>query len=295
MYFTDHGDSRRHAGRQTRVVVFCLVAMMSLFVLVACGNEPGRKTSTPAAAREVTRAPIPEAAAETAPAGPGSEAVPPPVLFDAPAFQLTDQDGKPYGTDDLAGKVWVVNFMFTRCTATCPRQTDRLAELQRLARRWPDWDRVRFLSISVDPEHDTTARLAEYADRYRTDPEHWKFLTGPLSELYRISRDGFKMPVTEAARDGSKPITHSSRFILVDGTMKIRAFHDSLENDAIRNILVDLRSLLGEPAGEDATLHVGIPADVFSPPWLEQRRADQLASAGEIDAFHDFTFADRLE
>src|SRR5437867_323243 len=54
-----------------------------------------------------------------------SEASDPPVLFDAPKFKLTDQNGQAFGANELRGRVWIADFMFTRCTATCPRQTAR--------------------------------------------------------------------------------------------------------------------------------------------------------------------------
>ncbi|HLJ11899.1 MAG TPA: SCO family protein, partial [Planctomycetaceae bacterium] len=89
----------------------------------------------------------------------GTKETGPPVLFDAPKFKLTDQAGASFGSSDLAGRVWVANFMFTHCMATCPRQTARLEELQKHARGWPDWNRLRLVSITVDPARDTVSRL----------------------------------------------------------------------------------------------------------------------------------------
>ena len=44
-------------------------------------------------------------------------------------FKLTDQDGKPFGFENLKGKVWAVNFIFTRCQGPCPLMTEKMAEL----------------------------------------------------------------------------------------------------------------------------------------------------------------------
>src|SRR5262249_2855433 len=135
-----------------------------------------------------------------------------------------------FGSDDLKGNVWVANFMFTHCTATCPRQTERLAELQRHARRWPDKDRVKFISFTVDPDHDNVERLGEYAELHQAEHVSWRFLTGSRDDLYRISKEGFKLSVSAAAADGSAPLTHSSQFALVDGNHRLRGFYDSLDD-----------------------------------------------------------------
>ncbi len=221
----------------------------------------------------------------------------PPVLFAAPEFELTDQTGNPFGSADLQGHVWIVNFIFTRCTATCPVQTERLVELQEHARRYPDWDRLRLLSITVDPEHDTPAQLREYAEQHHADQEHWKFLTGERADLWRISKEGFKLAVAEAtAANSTSPITHSARFILVDAKSQIRGYYDSLSDEEFHNLHQDLRSVLSEsvPGGEGVT-HVPFVPDAMDPLWMEPRAAAQRATKPEFGVECDFGFVDRRE
>lgn len=220
----------------------------------------------------------------------------PPVLLDVPDFELTDQTGAAFGAAELKGRVSIVNFIFTRCTATCPRQTARLVELQRSARRWPDWDRMRFVSISVDPARDTVAVLHDYALLNHADPTHWKFLTGTPAELLFVSKQGFKLPISDQTADATQPLTHSSRFVLVDGQLRIRGYYESEEDGEFRKLLADLRAVLSEPTGNPAEpVHVGMPADVFYTPWLDKRQAEQLKTAAALDAFHDFQFTDRTD
>lgn len=158
----------------------------------------------------------------------------PRVLFPVPEFQLTEQNGAPFGTQDLAGNIWIANFIFTNCTATCPKQTSRFEALQQHAQHWPDYDRVRLISITVDPERDTVAELRSYADLHQADHQHWKFLTGNRAEITRISKDGFKLPVSDESDDPSIPITHSSQFVLVDSRGNIRGFYDGLSDEDFR-------------------------------------------------------------
>ena len=91
---------------------------------------------------------------------------------------LITQDGKhvAFYSDVLRGHTIVINFIFTQCTDACPTQTARLAAAQALL---PDAVRrgIAFVSISVDPEHDTPAALKAYAERFGAGPA-WTFLTG---------------------------------------------------------------------------------------------------------------------
>jgi len=220
----------------------------------------------------------------------------PPVLLDAPAFDLVDQTGERFGADELRGHVWIANFMFTQCTATCPQQSARIAELQRHASRWPDWDRVRLVSISVDPGRDTVAQLRDYAECYSADNTHWKFLTGERDEIFKICKDGFKLPVKEAARDASTPITHSSRFALIDARLRIRGYYESQSDEEFFKMLAEMRAILTESSpGTGGVVHISDPPDVFDPQWLELRRAAQIAAAKDFGTYHDFQFADCLE
>jgi cytochrome oxidase Cu insertion factor (SCO1/SenC/PrrC family) len=289
----------RFCGRQARVVPARLLVICVLCAFLSCDSGADAKKSDGAKGTnghsQVASA-TDEGHSQPASAKPGAQAPPPPILFKAPQFNLTAQTGSSFGTDDLRGRVWVANFMFTRCAATCPRQTAKIAELQGRAQRWPDWERLRLISFSVDPERDTAAVLKEYAGLHGADEENWKFLTGTRQELFRISKDGFKLPVSEAARDGSKPITHSPQFILVDADGRVRGYYDSQSEDDFLKLLTDVRSVLSEPTvAARGTVHVGRPAEIFDTPWLEQRKSGQLADAPGLDVFHDFQFSDRLE
>ncbi len=100
----------------------------------------------------------------------------------APAFRLTDQAGRPVALADLAGRVVLLDFVYTRCPGPCPILTGRHADVQRAlptelrAKTW-------FVSISLDPEHDTPERLREYASARGADLTSWSFLTGSPAEV----------------------------------------------------------------------------------------------------------------
>ena len=111
-----------------------------------------------------------------------------------PDFALIERSGRRVSLEDLRGTVWLANFIYTECTETCPLQS---LEVSRLGQEFADAPTVRFVSITVDPDHDTPAVLAGYARRYRADPERWLFLTGSKAAIYALAKGGFKLGVTD--------------------------------------------------------------------------------------------------
>ena len=278
--------SRSVDGITTRCAVRRAVTCLVFVVALGCQRQPA--TPPPA-----TTAPAEK------PASPGTDrekSASLPILLDVPEFSLVDQAEKRFGSGELLGQIWIANFMFTRCTATCPRQTARFEDLQRTVQLWPDVDRLKLISFTVDPEHDTSSRLEAYAEAHHATASLWKFLTGSRAEIWKLCAEGFKLPVSESVTDTSSPITHSPKFVLIDKQHKIRGFYDGLSEPDFRKLIVDARSLLSEPGNNDTRmLHVGVPKDVFCPPWLPQRGADQRKQADQIGVYHDFTFTDEIE
>ncbi|MEO5753579.1 MAG: SCO family protein [Chthoniobacterales bacterium] len=156
-----------------------------------------------------------------------------------PPFQLIDQNGQSFGSQQLLGKIWVADFVYSTCPGPCPMISSRMSETQKPLR---DTD-VKLVSFTVDPEHDTPAVLREYAARLQAQPGRWHFLTGDKATIYRLSRDGFKLATGEGGAAG--PI-HSTRLILVDRGGEIRGYYDATDADAVTRLLADTNHLLRE-------------------------------------------------
>ncbi|HZU81991.1 MAG TPA: SCO family protein [Polyangiaceae bacterium] len=161
-------------------------------------------------------------------------AAPLPVLGRVPAFRLVDQRGEPYSDQAMRGRVSVVDFIFTRCTSSCPRLTARMADLQARLRRQAD---VRFVSFSVDPENDTPAVLAAYASRAGADPARWTFVTGPLDDVEAAAVLGFKVSAAKIAKGADDyDVVHGDWFVLVDRAGQLRGYYptdDPRDLDAV--------------------------------------------------------------
>lgn len=140
-----------------------------------------------------------------------------PVLKPAPEFSLKQPDGKMLGLRELQGKVWVADFIFTRCQGQCPLLSNKMAELQK---QFAGKAEFRSVSFSVDPKHDSPQVLGQYAKRFGADLGRWFFLTGKPGEVQALSEKGFVL-----AASGGDAIAHSYRFVLVDKKGQIRGYY----------------------------------------------------------------------
>jgi protein SCO1/2 len=163
-----------------------------------------------------------------------------PVLGELSNFTLTNAQGRPFAVNDLRGKVWVADFIFTSCAGICPVMTGNLRDVQEA---YAGNDEVAFVSISVDPATDTPEVLADYARKYSAPEERWQFLTGDLDEIHRIALEEFHLGSVE------DPIIHSPHFVLVDRSGRIRAYYTGTEATELPRLREGIEELLREPVG----------------------------------------------
>jgi len=165
------------------------------------------------------------------------------VFGRAPDFQLTDQTGAPFASSSLAGRVTLLDFVYTHCTDACPILSATFQQAQRkLADDKLLGERVMLVSLSVDPQHDTSAVLAEYGKQFKADAAGWKLLTGDWDQVYDVVT-GLKVatrpprPVADAPAPGGTELTHSTRIILIDAQQQVRAYlegQDATADDLVK-------------------------------------------------------------
>ena len=223
------------------------------------------------------------------------------VYGDLPKFELTDQFDETFGLNDLLGKVWVADFIFTRCAGTCPMQTVQKVQMQNQLKERYDKGQIHFVSFTVDPENDTPVALKKYAESHSVNLEQSSFLTGSREDLWSLSSNGFKLAVAEDAKNQNMPILHSSRFVLVDRMGRIRGYYDGLSDQGQSEILRDLDLVLKE-ANESSDTSSQIkykpfpyPKEIMNPDWLESRKELQQTSSDNYEAFMGFQFQDTVE
>lgn len=162
-----------------------------------------------------------------------------PVIQPVPEFDFINQDGQAFGSANLMGKISVVDFIFTRCENACPIMAKEMGELYRA---FEGSDEVQFVSISVDPAHDTLEVLQAYASANGVNDNRWTFLHAPIDKVVWLSEEGFLLPAENL------PMGHSPRFALVDRQGQIRGYFNALEGKPMIALKQQIKQLLKEDA-----------------------------------------------
>ena len=160
----------------------------------------------------------------------------------APDFSLTDATGRTVTRSDLRGKVWIANFIFTRCVTICPVLTRRMSEIRAKLTVESAGD-VLSVSFTVDPSFDTPDVMREYARGFHAESAGWIFLTGDPKAMVRVVRDGFHLMMNDP---GDGPPAHSNRFVLVDASGRIRSSHTGDEEGVVDTIVKEALALRRE-------------------------------------------------
>jgi len=165
-----------------------------------------------------------------------------PGVFPIGDFELLERSGRHVTQADLAGRVCIASFIFTRCPLSCPRIT---TVMKGISGRLSATD-VLLLSVSVDPDYDTPAVLAVYAQKFDASPDRWWFLTGRKETIYELVQDRFKLPLVEGGPSESaterEAITHSDRLALIDRGQIVGLF-DSTDTQAVDWLVARARRL----------------------------------------------------
>ena len=128
-------------------------------------------------------------------------------------LHLLDQDGRMFEPATLAGRIVLLNFVFTGCAASCPTQTRELAALQHDLPASLRHE-VRFVSISVDPLGDTPALLRAYGHSAGADFSSWTFATGRPQDIERLSA---RLGLFSGGATPARPEDHTTSLWLIDG------------------------------------------------------------------------------
>lgn len=151
-----------------------------------------------------------------------------PHLGQVTGFTLTNQLGQAVSLEDLRGKVWVADIIFSRCAGPCPRMTRQMASLQA---GLPKDSNARLVSLTTDPVFDTPEVLDRYAARFEADTNRWWFLTGDKKGIAALAIDGLKLTAIEKQPEERTSVDdlfiHSTIFVVVDKQARLRGVFET--------------------------------------------------------------------
>ncbi len=191
-----------------KIIKKVLVPLFLMFLIAACSNE---------------------------------QKIPNATDYEVESFTFKNQDNADVSLEDLKGKVWVANFVFTNCTTVCLPMTANMKKLQeRLVEEGVE--DVQLISFSVDPEIDKPEVLREYGEKFNADFSNWHFLTGySQDKIESFSLDSFKVIVQKP--EGNDQVTHSVSFSLVDQEGRVVQSYSGLADIPMDDIIKHIKML----------------------------------------------------
>ncbi|WNB91226.1 SCO family protein [Bacillus sp. NEB1478] len=163
--------------------------------------------------------------------------------WDVQSFSYKEQNGEDFSSENLKGKVWLADFIFTNCETVCPPMTAHVAKLQRMAK-----DKnvnVDFVSFSIDPKRDDAKALTAFGENYDADFSNWHFVSGyEQKEIEHFAKDSFKTPII--ADPKSDQFMHATAFFLVNKEGKVTYRYEGVEDTPFEKIIKDAKKLSAE-------------------------------------------------
>jgi len=164
------------------------------------------------------------------------------IWHKAKNIRFTNQLGKKVSLDDLHGKVLVVDFFFTRCPSICPGMARSMKRLQDSFTK--NDSIVQFISISVDPEHDSVPQLRKFADRYNANHDTWWFVNGDKKEIYDFALNELKASLADTEVDTA--FIHTENFFLLDSNRVVRGWYNGFDTVKQAQLVRDIPLLMLE-------------------------------------------------
>ncbi len=157
---------------------------------------------------------------------------------------FVNQLGDTVDLDSLKKKIIVIDFFFTRCPSICPGLAMRIKKLQESFTGKDSDSIVQFISVSVDPEHDSVPQLRKFADRFTSNHDNWWFVTGNKKEIYDFGLHELNASVADPDIDSI--FIHTDLFFLLDKHRVVRGFYHGFDNEAQARLVKDIPLLMLE-------------------------------------------------
>jgi protein SCO1 len=156
-----------------------------------------------------------------------------------PQFNFISQRNEMRGSEEMKGKITIVDFFFTSCPSICPIMS---TEMERVDDVFRDRDDVQIYSVSIDPTYDSPDVLNDYASKHNASSK-WHFLTGDIEETYRLARCGFVLPTIDG-QGVPDDFIHSDKFVLVDDVGRIRGYYSGTNREDVDKLILETKILL---------------------------------------------------
>lgn len=163
------------------------------------------------------------------------------VYYSIEDFTFYKQDSAQVSLTDFKDKIVIADFFFTSCPTICPVMKKNMLKIQE---KFKDDNRVLLISHSIDPKHDSVARLKIYGEKLGVIPEKWFLVTGEKREIYRMAKNYMVAAMEDENAPGG--YAHSGALVLLDKKQRIRGYYDGTIESEIDLLIADIPLLFEE-------------------------------------------------
>ncbi len=157
-------------------------------------------------------------------------------------IEFTNQLGNKVDLDSLHGRIIVMDFFFTRCPSICPGLARSMKRLQDSFKQ--NDSIVQFISVSIDPEHDSVQQLRKFADRFNINHDTWWMVTGNKKDIYDFALHEIRANVADPGVDTA--FIHTENFFLLDSNRIVRGYYNGFDTAAMTRLVKDIPLLMLE-------------------------------------------------
>jgi protein SCO1/2 len=156
-------------------------------------------------------------------------------------FSLTDQRGRGFTNADVAGRVYVASFIFTRCSVVCPVLVKHLATVEAATRDTG----ALIVSFSVTPDLDTPSVLETFGRDRGINADRWKLLTGDKEQIFALARERYFADDerVQATKTDPNAFLHTEKLVLVDQQGRLRGVYDGTMPRDVELLISDMKAL----------------------------------------------------
>ncbi len=194
-------------------------------------------------------------------------------------IHFTNQLGNTVSLEDLHGKIIVVDFFFTHCPTICPGMARSMKKLQKSFEQNPEI--VQFVSVSIDPEHDSVDQLRKFANKLDINHDTWWFVTGDKKQIYDFALQEMKASVADSNVDTA--FIHTENFFLLDSNRVVRGWYNGFDTTAQARLVADIPTIMLEKDKKSPSIlrefipylpviFIGIGITIFAITLLNKKR-----------------------
>lgn len=157
-------------------------------------------------------------------------------------FSFQNQNGELVNNKTFDNHIYIADFIFLSCPSICPKMTH---EMHQVYLAFANNEKVKFISHTIDPEHDSLPRLKAYAENLGVLANKWHFVRTSQDSVFQIAEKSyFSTAYADSAAPGG--FTHSGGFLLVDKDRHIRGVYNGTNPQETQRLIIDIQTLLKE-------------------------------------------------